>query len=62
MMDSISDGDRLTLTAAVVHLINKDFAALAKDFQRLGFLAPNADLDSIIPPLKEVLGEAWVTP
>ncbi len=56
MMDSISDGDRLTLTAAVVHLINKDFAALAKDFQRLGFLAPNADLDSIIPPLKEVLG------
>jgi len=56
MMDSISDYDRLTLTGAVVHLINKDFSALAQDFQRLGFLAPNADLDAIIPPLKEVLG------
>ena len=56
MMDSISDSDRLTLTGAVVHLINKDFSALANDFQQLGFLAPNADLDSIIPPLREVLG------
>ena len=56
MMDSISDSDRLTLTGAVVHLINKDFSALANDFQQLGFLAPNADLESIIPPLREVLG------
>ena len=56
MMDSISDSDRLTLTGAVVHLINKDFSALANDFQELGFLAPNADLKSIIPPLREVLG------
>ena len=56
MMDSISDSDRLTLTGAVVHLINKDFSALAEDFQQLGFLAPNADLESIIPPLREVLG------
>lgn len=56
MMDSISDSDRLTLTGAVVHLINKDFSALANDFQELGFLAPNADLESIIPPLREVLG------
>ncbi len=55
-MDSISDSDRLTLTGAVVHLINKDFSALANDFQQLGFLAPNADLESIIPPLREVLG------
>ena len=56
MMDSISDSDRLTLTGAVVHLINKDFSALAHDFQEMGFLAPNADLESIIPPLREVLG------
>lgn len=56
MMDSISDHDRLTLTGAVVHLINKDFVALAKDFQDLGFLSPTADLDPIIPALEEVLG------
>ena len=56
MMDSISDADRLTLTGAVVHLINKDFEALAKDFQQLGFLAPNSDLAPIVPALEDVLG------
>jgi predicted unusual protein kinase regulating ubiquinone biosynthesis (AarF/ABC1/UbiB family) len=58
MMDSISDFDRITLTGAVVHLINRDFDALARDFQRLGFLNPNADLRPIVPALEEVLGGA----
>ncbi|CAK6698971.1 MULTISPECIES: AarF/ABC1/UbiB kinase family protein [unclassified Synechococcus] len=58
MMDSISDADRLTLTGAVVHLINRDFAALAQDFIDLGFLNPNADLTPILPALEEVLGGA----
>ena len=56
MMDSISDSDRLTLTGAVVNLINRDFAALAKDFQTLGFLSPTADLTPIVPALEDVLG------
>ena len=56
MMDSISDNDRLILTGAVVHLINRDFAELAGDFQKLGFLSPTADLSPIIPALEEVLG------
>ncbi|MCT0247364.1 AarF/ABC1/UbiB kinase family protein [Synechococcus sp. CS-205] len=56
MMDSISDADRLTLTGAVVHLINRDFEALALDFQTLGFLRPNADLTPIVPALESVLG------
>jgi predicted unusual protein kinase regulating ubiquinone biosynthesis (AarF/ABC1/UbiB family) len=58
MMDSINDADRLTLTGAVVHLINRDFEALAKDFVTLGFLNPKADLASIIPALELVLGGA----
>jgi predicted unusual protein kinase regulating ubiquinone biosynthesis (AarF/ABC1/UbiB family) len=58
MMDSISDADRLTLTGAVVHLINRDFEALARDFVRLGFLHPEADLEPIIPALEAVLGQA----
>ncbi len=56
MMDSISDSDRLTLTGAVVNLINRDFGGLAKDFQSLGFLSPSADLTPIVPALEEVLG------
>jgi predicted unusual protein kinase regulating ubiquinone biosynthesis (AarF/ABC1/UbiB family) len=58
MMDALSDNDRLTLTGAVVHLINRDFHALARDFQRLGFLHPQADLEPIAPALELVLGDA----
>ena len=58
MMDSISDADRLTLTGAVVHLINRDFLLLAKDFQALGFLNPKDDVTPIVPALEEVLGGA----
>ncbi|MBM5816591.1 MAG: AarF/ABC1/UbiB kinase family protein [Cyanobacteria bacterium K_Offshore_surface_m2_239] len=58
MMDALSERDRLTLTGAVVHLINRDFQGLAKDFQTLGFLHPQANLDPIIPALESVLGQA----
>ncbi len=58
MMDSISDKDRLTLTGAIVHLINSDYLLVAKDFQKLGFLNKHQDLKPIVPILKEVLGNA----
>ncbi|WP_320668032.1 AarF/ABC1/UbiB kinase family protein [Prochlorococcus sp. MIT 1307] len=58
MMDSISNEDRVTLTKAIVHLINSDFNLLAKAFQKLGFLSAEESLDVISPVLKEVLGEA----
>ena len=58
MMDSLSNADRLTLTGAVVHLINRDFAGLAKDFVDLGFLNPKTELTPIIPALEQVLGGA----
>ncbi len=58
MMDALSEQDRLTLTGAVVHLINRDFRGLAADFQTLGFLHPQADLEPIIPALECVLGDA----
>lgn len=56
MMDSISETDRVTLIGAIVHLINRDFDILAKDFQQLGFLSSTQNLDPIIPVLEEVLG------
>jgi len=58
MMDSISDFDRLTLIKAIVHLINDEFLLLAKDFQKLGFLSAEQDLESLVNPLKEVLGDS----
>ena len=56
MMDTISEADRLTLTSAIVHLINKDFDLLSKDFQKLDFLSKEEDLNPIAPVLEEVLG------
>ncbi len=56
MMDSITEEDRITLTSAVVHLINKEFNLLAIDFQKLGFLSLKQDLSIIAPILEEVLG------
>jgi hypothetical protein len=41
-----------------VHLINRDFEALARDFRTLGFLNPRADLGPIVPALEQVLGGA----
>ena len=58
MMDSISTFDRLTLIKAIVHLINNEFLLLAKDFQKLGFLSENQDLELLVNPLKEVLGNS----
>ena len=57
MMDSISDDDRITLTKAIVHLINKDYYLLAADFQKLGFLSKKENIDKLIPVLENVLGE-----
>ncbi len=57
MMDTISEKDRITLTAAIVHLINKEFYLLARDFQKLGFLNKDENLDKIAPVLETILGD-----
>ena len=58
MMDSISNDDRITLIKAIVHLINNEYLSLARDFQKLGFLSNNQDLEVLVDPLKEVLGDS----
>ncbi len=59
MMDTITNSDRLTLIKAIVHIINEEYYLLAKDFQKLGFLTKNQDLQEIVVPLKEVLGGSF---
>ncbi len=56
MMDTISNSDRLTLIKAIVHIINEEYYLLAQDFQKLGFLTKEQDLEKLVEPLKEVLG------
>ena len=61
MMDMLSNDDRLTLTDAVVHLINKDFRALGHDFVRLGFLQPGTDLEPLVPASRACWEVSWAT-
>lgn len=57
MMDQLDESSKETLVDAVVHLINKDYSDLAKDFVKLGFLTPDVDIHPIIPALESVLGD-----
>ena len=57
MMDQLEEEAKETLVDAVVHLINKDYLDLAKDFVKLGFLAPGTDIRPIVPALESVLGD-----
>ena len=58
MMDQLDQTTKETLVGAVVHLINKEYTALAHDFVKLGFLTPNTDIVPIVPALEAVLGNA----
>lgn len=57
MMDQLEQDTKETLVDSVVHLINQDYQELAKDFVKLGFLAPDVDIQPIIPALEIVLGD-----
>lgn len=58
MMSNIKPYQRYGLIEAVVHLVNRDFPSLAKDYVNLEFLKPDTDLKPIIPALAQVFGNA----
>lgn len=58
MMDQLDENTKETLVDAIVHLINKDYIELAKDYVKLGFLTPETDIQPIVPALEALLGNA----
>jgi predicted unusual protein kinase regulating ubiquinone biosynthesis (AarF/ABC1/UbiB family) len=58
MMDQMEETTKETLVDALVHLVNKDYTDLAKDFVGLGFLSPDTDICPIVPALEAVWGDA----
>ncbi|MBE9170181.1 AarF/ABC1/UbiB kinase family protein [Pleurocapsales cyanobacterium LEGE 06147] len=58
MMSRIEPYQRYGLIEAVVHLVNRDFEALAQDYIKLDFLSPDTDVRPIIPALANVFGNA----
>ncbi len=58
MMDQLDQSTKETLVDSVVHLINEDYAEMARDFVKLGFLTPDTDIRPIIPALQAVFQNA----
>lgn len=58
MMDQLEQYTKETIASSVVYLINQDYAELAKNFVKLGFLTADTDIRPIIPALENVLGKA----
>jgi len=58
MMSTVSRESRTGLIQAVVHLVNRNFGKLSKDFVALGFLAEDVNLEPIVPAFESVFGQA----
>ncbi len=58
MMSEIKPYQRYGLIEAVVHMVNRDFEGLARDYVKLDFLTPETDLTPIIPALAQIFGNA----
>ncbi|GAB4143306.1 MAG: AarF/ABC1/UbiB kinase family protein [Cyanobacteria bacterium J069] len=58
MMSQVQAPQRYGLIEAVVHMVNRDFEGLAKDYVKLEFLTPDTDLTPIIPALASVFSNA----
>jgi predicted unusual protein kinase regulating ubiquinone biosynthesis (AarF/ABC1/UbiB family) len=58
MMSTVSRESRTGLIQAVVHLVNRNFGALSKDFVSLGFLGEEVNLEPIVPAFESVFGQA----
>ena len=58
MMSTVSRESRTGLIQAVVHLVNRNFGALSKDFVALGFLGEEVNLEPIVPAFESVFGQA----
>jgi predicted unusual protein kinase regulating ubiquinone biosynthesis (AarF/ABC1/UbiB family) len=58
MMSQVKPYQRYGLVEAIVHLVNRDFDGLGRDFVKLEFLTPDTDLTPIIPALSDVFNSS----
>jgi predicted unusual protein kinase regulating ubiquinone biosynthesis (AarF/ABC1/UbiB family) len=58
MMSEINVEQRYGLLNAIVHIVNREFDALAYDYVRLGFLTSDVDVSPIVPALAKIFNDA----
>ena len=58
MMSEVQAPQRYGLIEAIVHVVNRDFDGLTKDYVKLDFLSPDTDLTPIVPAFANVFADA----
>lgn len=58
MMSEVKAPQRYGLIEAIVHVVNRDFDGLTKDYVKLDFLSPDTDLTPIVPAFANVFADA----
>ncbi|CDP07231.1 unnamed protein product [Coffea canephora] len=58
MMSETPEEARLAIIGHIVHLVNRDYEAMARDYYALDFLAPDVDVSPIVPALRNFFDDA----
>ncbi|KAL6865024.1 hypothetical protein ACP4OV_016175 [Aristida adscensionis] len=58
MMSETPEDARVAIIGHVVHLVNRDYEAMARDYYALDFLEPGVDVSPIVPALKNFFDDA----
>ncbi|KAI9077887.1 hypothetical protein K1719_040148 [Acacia pycnantha] len=58
MMSETPEEARLAIIGHIVHLVNRDYEAMAHDYYALNFLSPDVDITPIIPALRDFFDDA----
>lgn len=58
MMGNIEPSVRQGLISATLHMVNREYGALAQDFIQLGMLPSGSDMDAIVPALTRLFNKA----
>ncbi|CAN4093788.1 unnamed protein product [Withania somnifera] len=58
MMSETPEEARFAIIGHVVHMVNRDYEAMARDYYALDFLAPDVDVSPIVPALRDFFDDA----
>lgn len=58
MMSETPEEARFAIIGHVVHLVNRDYEAMARDYYALDFLSPDVDVAPIVPALQNFFDDA----
>lgn len=58
MMSETPEEARSAIIGHVVHLVNRDYEAMARDYYALDFLSPDVDVSPIVPALRDFFDDA----